>query len=126
MTVRSFGAALLLHATGQSDGQVRGFVYCSGDGGASWSYVATVPAGTAFVTASRWLAIARGGDWQETTDGGTTWHAYATDYTQAAPVAPVIVFGDEQVGYATVRGVIRRTVDGGAHWTTVSTPGAAR
>jgi len=59
----------------------------------------------------------------ETTDGGATWHAYTTDYSQAAPIAPDIVFGDAQVGYAIVRGSIQRTVDGGAHWTTIKTPG---
>jgi len=60
---------------------------------------------------------------KETTDGGTTWHAFTTDYSQAAPIAPDIVFGDPLVGYATVRGAIQRTVDGGAHWTTIKTPG---
>ena len=33
------------------------------------------------------------------------------------------VFGDASVGYATVRGAIQRTTDGGAHWITIKTPG---
>jgi photosystem II stability/assembly factor-like uncharacterized protein len=55
--------------------------------------------------------------------GGATWHAFTFDYSQAAPIAPEIVFGDPLVGYATVRGAIQRTVDGGAHWTQLKTPG---
>jgi photosystem II stability/assembly factor-like uncharacterized protein len=57
------------------------------------------------------------------TDGGATWHGYTTDYSQAAPVGPDIVFGDGMVGYATVRGAIQRTTDGGTHWTGIKTPG---
>jgi hypothetical protein len=33
------------------------------------------------------------------------------------------MFGDSLVGYATVRESIRRTVDGGLHWTYIRTPG---
>ena len=62
-------------------------------------------------------------DSRETTDGGKTWHFYASDYQQAAPVAPQIVFGDANVGYATARGAIQRTIDGGAHLTSIKTPG---
>jgi photosystem II stability/assembly factor-like uncharacterized protein len=75
------------------------------------------------VTAPRWLQITPPGGSKETTDGGGSWHAFTTDYQQAAPVAPAIVFGDAQVGYAAVRGAIQRTVDGGAHWTAIKTPG---
>jgi len=60
---------------------------------------------------------------KETTDGGATWHAFTSDYQQAAPVSPAITFGDAQAGYATVRGSIQRTIDGGAHWTSLRTPG---
>jgi photosystem II stability/assembly factor-like uncharacterized protein len=59
----------------------------------------------------------------ETTDAGKTWHPYPADYTQAAGVAPDVVFADPLVGYATVRGGITRTVDGGSHWTAIETPG---
>jgi hypothetical protein len=33
------------------------------------------------------------------------------------------VFADDQVGYATVRGQIQLTLDGGLHWTEIKTPG---
>ena len=113
-------------ASGQVDGRLASYVCRSVDGGATWSYLATVPQGDgafAFVTATRWLQIATPSSSKETTDGGATWHAFTTEYSQAAPVAPEIVFGDPLVGYATVRGAIQRTVDGGAHWTTIKTPG---
>jgi photosystem II stability/assembly factor-like uncharacterized protein len=76
-----------------------------------------------FVSATRWLQIGTPSQSQETTDAGASWHAFATDYQQAAPVNPQIVFGDASTGYATVRGSIQRTTDGGAHWTAVKTPG---
>ena len=38
-------------------------------------------------------------------------------------LTPEVVFADSLVGYATVRGGISRTVDGGLHWTDVHTPG---
>jgi photosystem II stability/assembly factor-like uncharacterized protein len=61
----------------------------------------------------------------ETTDGGATWHKYTTDYSQAAPITADFVFGHADFGYATVRGAIQRTMDAGAHWTTIKTPGTA-
>jgi photosystem II stability/assembly factor-like uncharacterized protein len=100
-------------------------VYRSTDGGASWSYAATAPVGglrPVLTSETRWLELL-GPDWQETTDAGRTWHPYQSDYSQAAPIGPEIVFGDAQVGYATVRGSIQRTMDGGAHWTAIKTPG---
>jgi len=48
---------------------------------------------------------------------------FAVSPSQAAPVAPQTTFGDSLVGYATVRGSIQRTVDGGAHWVMIKTPG---
>jgi photosystem II stability/assembly factor-like uncharacterized protein len=75
------------------------------------------------VTTTRWLQIGTPSSSKETTDGGATWHALTTDYSQAAPIAPEIVFADPLVGYATVRGGIQRTVDGGAHWVGIKTPG---
>ena len=122
--VKAFGSTLLMEAT--LGPPATGYVYRSTDGAASWSYVTTAPPTdgfVTFVTASRWITISAPGDSKETTDGGATWHAYTTDYSQAAPVAPAIVFGDANVGYATVRGAIQRTIDGGAHWTTIKTPG---
>jgi photosystem II stability/assembly factor-like uncharacterized protein len=100
-------------------------VFRSTDGGATFTYASTVAAeGTvAFVTATRWLELAPPSSSLETTDGGATWHSYTTDYAQAAPIAPDVVFGDALTGYANVRGGIQRTTDGGLHWTAIKTPG---
>jgi photosystem II stability/assembly factor-like uncharacterized protein len=121
--VRAYAATSLVPVlnTGQA-----AFVYRSGDAGATWQFATAGPmAGNpiALVTASRWLQIVPPSSSQETTDGGATWHAYTTDYSQAAPIAPDIVFADATTGYATVRGGLQRTIDGGAHWTTLKTPG---
>jgi len=124
--VRAFASTLLLAANGVSNGTPFEYVFRSTDGGASWAHLATVQStGTpiVFVTATRWLRIGAPGESVETTDAGASWHAFATDYAQAAPVAPEIVFGDAQTGYATVRGQLKRTLDGGAHWTDIKTPG---
>ena len=87
--VRSFGATLLLAAAGSNSGR---YAYRSSDAGATWSYVSTAPINNAttiaFVTAVRWLQIGAPGESKETTDGGATWHAFTTDYQQAAPVGP--------------------------------------
>ena len=118
---RAFGSVVLV---GGGAGQTKD-VFRSTDGGATFTYASTVAAEglVAYVTATRWLQILPPGSSMETTDGGASWHAFTTDYSQAAPIAPDIVFGDGTVGYATVRGAIQRTVDGGAHWTTIKTPG---
>jgi photosystem II stability/assembly factor-like uncharacterized protein len=125
--VRGFGPTLLVPVTGPNgNGQ---YAYRSTDGGATWTYAATAPEANglppAFATATRWLQLVVPGQARETTDGGTTWHNYTTDYQQAAPIAPEVIFADASVGYATIptRGSIQRTVDGGAHWTTIKTPG---
>jgi photosystem II stability/assembly factor-like uncharacterized protein len=121
--LRAFGSAVLVDGGG---GQQTKDVFRSTDGGATFAYASTVPTfegAVGYVTATRWLVIAPPSSSSETTDGGATWHAYTTDYSQGPPVAPVVVFGDAMVGYATVRGAIQRTTDGGAHWTTIKTPG---
>jgi photosystem II stability/assembly factor-like uncharacterized protein len=91
------------------------------------TYLAAAPdpgVSIAFVTATRWLQISNAqGESKETTDAGRSWHAYASDYGNAAPITSEFVFGDAQVGYATVRGGIQRTIDGGLHWTGLKTPG---
>jgi photosystem II stability/assembly factor-like uncharacterized protein len=117
---REFGSVVL--ADGRN-GQTKD-VFRSTDGGATFTYASTVEAdgSVAYVTATRWLDIGPSAS-METTDAGASWHAFTTDYSQAAPIAPDIVFGDATVGYATVRGAIQRTTDGGAHWTTIKTPG---
>jgi photosystem II stability/assembly factor-like uncharacterized protein len=120
--IRSFGTAALAGVAGPN----AQYVYGSPDGGSTWTYASTAPNQLdpiAFVTATRWLQIGAPGASKETTDAGATWHAFVTDYQQAAPVTPAITFGDAQVGYATVRGAIQRTIDGGAHWTAIRTPG---
>ena len=122
ISVRVIGSVALADVTDQA----KHYAYRSADGGTTWTYANTAPNQQdviAFATATRWLQISSPGNSKETTDGGTTWHAFTTDYQQAAPVPPVITFGDALVGYATVRGAIQRTIDGGAHWTSIRTPG---
>lgn len=126
--VHAFGTTLLIAASGTSDGKLTTYVFRSVDGAASWSYLATFPeagGAVAFASASRWLQITRSspGPATETTNGGATWHPFDSDHSQAAGVPPEIVFADPLVGYATLRGGIQRTVDGGAHWTSLRTPG---
>jgi photosystem II stability/assembly factor-like uncharacterized protein len=116
-------------------------VFGSDDGGASWSHIAGgpynfvpmlagpsraesyVPGTLALLTATHWLFIGPPDQSQETTDAGASWHPFETDYSQGAPVPPIITFADAEVGYATVRGSIQRTLDGGAHWERIETPG---
>src|SRR5438067_13534571 len=119
-------AAYLMTAYGTQPTGGRAYVFRSGDGGATWTYAADVPnpaVSVAFITASHWLQVGAPGQSVETTDGGKRWHAYASDYSQAAPIAPEVLFVDAMVGYATVRGAIQRTVDGGLHWTPIRAPG---
>lgn len=124
--VKAFGQALLVEVVGQTTSAQRRYVFISGDGGATWRHTVDAPdpdTSVVFVTGSRWFQLSAGAVPKETTDSGASWHAFTTDYQQAAPIPPVITFGDEQVGYATVRGAIQRTVDGGTHWTSIRTPG---
>lgn len=121
---RAFGSVVLVDA--RAYGEQTRYVFRSTDGGATFAYASTVPTveGTvAYVTATRWVQIAPASSSRETTDGGTTWHAFTTDYSRAAPIASDVVFADPLVGYATVGGAIPRTVDGGAHWVRIKTPG---
>lgn len=123
--VRSFGNLLLVPVSQSNPGGLH--VYVSRDGGSTWAYTATVPmsAGSlAFITADHWLQLIVPGQSMETTDAGKSWHLSSSDYDQAAPIAPQVVFVDDQVGYATVRGEIKITLDGGEHWAPINTPGA--
>ena len=122
----AFGTTVLLTAFPDDPASGTRYVYRSTDGAATWVYVTTAPNNiqdVTFVTATRWIQISSPSDAKETTDGGSSWHALVTTYQQAAPVAPAVVFGDAQVGYATVRGTIQRTVDGGVTWSSIRTPG---
>ena len=124
--IGSFGTTLLVTAFPTNPATGTSYVYRSTDGGATWTYASKAPnqyQDVAYVTAARWLQISSPGDSKETTDGGGSWHAFTTTYSQAAPTAPAVTFGDAQVGYATVRGAIQRTTDGGATWTPIRTPG---
>ena len=120
-----FGTVVLTSA--ESGGSpTRYFALRSSDRGATWSTASGGPVEAmpiVLVSATRWLQIFLPDQSQETTDGGASWHSFTTDYSQAAPVAPQIVFGDANNGYATVRGSIKRTTDGGAHWAAIKTPG---
>jgi photosystem II stability/assembly factor-like uncharacterized protein len=109
-------------------GDVRRHVFQSTDRGATWSYVVATPTASdiVFLTPTRWLQMVPGSSSSETTNAGASWHSFVTDYVQAAGVPPQIVFGDAQTGYATVRGGIQRTTDGGVHWTNLTTPGTIR
>ena len=118
--VRPFGSTLLVESGPH--------VYRSTDGGATWGYLASSSLNAVsigFVTSTRWLQLIVPGQSQETLDAGASWHAYPSDYSQAAPITPDVVFADSQVGYATVRGVLQRTLDGGLHWTMIRTPGTS-
>ncbi|HEY8842068.1 MAG TPA: hypothetical protein VIO80_15735 [Candidatus Dormibacteraeota bacterium] len=124
-TVRAFGSTLLV-PTWQQSGPATQYVFRSTDGGVTWAYIATAPGqdgNVVFVTASRWLKLIGPGQSLETTDAGANWHRYASDYSQAAPIAADFVFADSKVGYGTVRGGITNTVDGGLNWGQLTTPG---
>jgi photosystem II stability/assembly factor-like uncharacterized protein len=125
-TVADFGSTLLVPVVGQVSSQYSMYVYRSTDRGARWSYWRTLPntTGLVFLTPTRWLqlGLASTGSYS-TTDAGATWQVVPTDYGQAAGIAPQVVFGDTNTGYATVRGSLQRTTDGGAHWTRLHTPG---
>lgn len=124
-TFADFGSAILTSA--ESGGTPnRYYSFRSTNAGSTWTGASAGPVEgipIVFISPTRWLQIGAPGQSQESTDGGSSWHAFTTDYQQAAPVAPQIVFGDASTGYATVRGSMQRTTDGGAHWTAIKTPG---
>lgn len=118
-----FGSVYYLAAHGSVPAGEVGWVFRSTDG-VSFTYLASTPYpadSLTFVTSNRWLQLNSSA--VETIDSGKSWHAFTTEYSQAAPVAPQVVFGDAEVGYASVRGSIQRTTDGGVHWESITTPG---
>lgn len=120
--VSAAGGELFVGAYGNRAAPSSNYVFRSTDGGATWAHAATAQNqgnGVVFLTSTHWLQ----GPGTETTDAGATWHDKTTDYSQAAGVAPQLVFENPLVGYATVRGEIRLTVDGGTHWEMLHTPG---
>jgi photosystem II stability/assembly factor-like uncharacterized protein len=122
--VHAFGTVLLVPV--QSAGDAGLSVFKSTDSGVTWTSTARAPqvaSSIGLVTATHWLQIITPGQSVETTDAGATWHPSPSDYAQAAPIAPVVIFADDQVGYATVRGGIQRTLDGGEHWSIIRSPG---
>jgi photosystem II stability/assembly factor-like uncharacterized protein len=124
--IKAFGSTLYLDAFGSQDSTIhdRSYVFRSTDAGATWSWLTKIPSPyIVMVTESRWLFLIVAGQSQETSNGGQQWHPFAGDYSQAAPIAPQVVFGDSQIGYATVRGSIQQTRDGGLHWAYIKTPG---
>lgn len=123
--IGDFGDVLFADAFASVNGAMKHFAYRSTDRGATWTYASTALQSRSiiFVTPIRWLQIVTPQDSRETTDAGRTWHSYASDYQTAAPIAPQIAFGDANTGYATVRGTLARTTDGGAHWSYLRTPG---
>lgn len=118
VSIRGFGATAMLSAAGGDNL----YVFSSSDGGKTWTYIATVSdpsrVDLSILAYNHWLIIQGG---LETTDAGKTWHAFATDYSDAAGVASTLVFADEKVGYGTVRGGVHSTIDGGAHWDLIKT-----
>jgi len=122
--IGDFGDVLFAEAFAYINGVVKALVYRSTDRGATWTYAAASlqSADIVFVTPTRWLQFVPQ-DSRETTDAGQTWHFYPNDYQTAAPIAPQFVFGDASTGYATVRGTLARTTDGGGHWSRLRTPG---
>lgn len=125
--VADFGSVLLVTVFTYSAGETTAHVYRSTDHGATWSYTSTAPVRgipVVFITPSRWIQLVVViGSSRETIDGGRTWHPLPTDYQDTTPVVPQVVFGDANIGYATARGFIQRTTDGGMHWTSLRTLG---
>jgi photosystem II stability/assembly factor-like uncharacterized protein len=124
--VRRFGTVLLVSAV---DWQ-HPYVYRSTDGGASWAYLAAVPGVTdideiSFLDARTWWLSGPGlgPNYRFTSNGGASYTKAPGAPPSAAPIAPVFTFVDRNVGFATVRGQIWKTIDGGSHWITVPTPG---
>ena len=118
--IKLFGSTFYLGALGTP------YVYRSTDGGASWKWFTKVGSpGVVMVTESRWLDLNSPGFSYESVNGGQGFGQFASDFNTDAKNATQFVFPDAQVGYASGAGLLQRTVDGGVHWTRLSTPGSA-
>ena len=104
------------------------YIYRSTDGGATWAYAATVPNVTdsgrvSFLDATHWWVTVTTGGGIVTPDAGVTWQPAPAGLVGALAATPTVVFAGSQFGYAVIGAEIRRTTDGGQHWTDVQTPG---
>ena len=90
-----FGDVYYLAAHGTLPGGDVGWVFRSTDGGETFAYIASTPYpadSLAFVTPTRSLEMIAPSQTVDTVDAGKSWHAYGSDYSQAAPIAPQVVF----------------------------------
>jgi photosystem II stability/assembly factor-like uncharacterized protein len=132
--VKGFDRALYLEASGRQgagtpypDVPDRQYIFVSTDGGAAWSWKQKVASRyIVMVSEMRWLQLVVPGQSYESTNGGQQFHQYDSYFNTDTPAGgPQIVFADAQVGYAEGRGSLQRTVDSGAHWVRITTPGTA-
>jgi photosystem II stability/assembly factor-like uncharacterized protein len=127
---KRFGNTLYVEGWGSQDGDIpnRQYMFRSTDNGATWSWLMKIPSRyIAMVSESRWLQLIWPGQSMESINSGQQWHPYASDFSSDTPVGgPQIVFADAQVGYAEGRGALQRSVDGGAHWERIATPGTSQ
>ena len=123
--IKQFGGTLYLMASGAQDDAVRDrqYIFVSIDGGASWRWKQKIASPyTVMVTESRWLQLAPGKP-EETVNGGQQFHPFESDFSAVSSGATVQAsFADADLGYAVAAGILRRTTDGGTHWTVVGTP----
>ncbi len=99
----------------------RQYIYTSTNGGTTWAWKQKVPSrDTVLVTEARWLELSGPGQSFESTNGGQAFGQYVSDFNSAGAR---IIFADAQVGYADLGGLLQRTVDGGAHWARIQSPG---
>ncbi len=117
-------AGVLLTDVAAGSGTPSSYVYQSTDGGATWSYAASLPsAGMAtFLDATHWW-VSGPGIWMYTADAGRSWGQAPSAAPYEAAVPPEILFVDPSVGYVQSRGLIFRTTDGGHTWHQLKTPG---
>src|SRR5207245_580576 len=110
-----------LFAGGIADRQ---YMFVSTDLGVTWVGKQKVASrAMVMVSETRWRQLAMPGQSFESTNGGQQFHQYDSDFNTDTPAGAQFVFADAQVGYAEGRGSLQRTIDGGAHWVRIATPG---